>query len=57
MSGRWVALIAGSYLLGSLSFSLVVVWLLKRADVRRLGSGNAGATNVLMLKASYWLGL
>jgi len=47
VNGRWVALLAGSYLLGSISFSLVVVYALKRADVRRIGSGNAGATNVL----------
>lgn len=47
MSPRWLGLVAGSYLLGSLSFSLAVVWLLQRADVRKLGSGNAGATNVL----------
>lgn len=47
MTGRWALLLAGSYLLGSLSFSLMVVWLLQRADVRRMGSGNAGATNVL----------
>jgi glycerol-3-phosphate acyltransferase PlsY len=40
-------LVAGSYLLGSLSFSLVVVWVLRRVDLRTLGSGNAGATNVL----------
>jgi len=44
---RWIGLVTGSYLLGSLSFSLAVVWLLQRADVRKLGSGNAGATNVL----------
>lgn len=47
MTTRWIGLVAGSYLLGSLSFSLAVVWLLRRADVRKLGSGNAGATNVL----------
>jgi glycerol-3-phosphate acyltransferase PlsY len=40
-------LLAGSYLAGSISFSLVVVWLLRRVDLRTLGSGNAGATNVL----------
>ncbi len=44
---RWTALLAGAYLLGSVSFSLVVVWFLKRVDVRTLGSGNPGATNVL----------
>ena len=47
MNPRWLGLVAASYLLGSLSFSLVVVWILHRADVRKLGSGNAGATNVL----------
>jgi glycerol-3-phosphate acyltransferase PlsY len=47
MNPEWIALVAGSYLLGSLSFSLAIVWLLKRADLRGLGSGNAGATNVL----------
>jgi glycerol-3-phosphate acyltransferase PlsY len=44
---RWVAVIAGSYLLGSVSFSLLVVWLLERVDLRTVGSGNPGATNVL----------
>lgn len=44
---RWVALVLGSYLLGSISFSLAIVWFLRRTDVRTLGSGNAGATNVL----------
>jgi glycerol-3-phosphate acyltransferase PlsY len=43
----WVAVLAGSYLLGSLSFGLIVVWVLRRVDLRTLGSGNAGATNVL----------
>ena len=47
MIARWLVLVGASYLLGSLSFSLLVVWLLKHADVRKLGSGNAGATNVL----------
>jgi glycerol-3-phosphate acyltransferase PlsY len=42
-----LALLAASYLLGSLSFSLIVVWVLRRVDLRTLGSGNAGATNVL----------
>lgn len=36
-----------AYLVGSLSFSLVVVWAMRRVDLRTLGSGNAGATNVL----------
>lgn len=40
-------LIVGSYLLGSISFSLLVVRWLEGTDIRSLGSGNAGATNVL----------
>jgi glycerol-3-phosphate acyltransferase PlsY len=44
---RWLWLFAGAYLLGSISFSLLVVWLRDRVDVRTLGSGNPGATNVL----------
>lgn len=47
MNQHWLALLLAAYLLGSLSFSLVVVWFLQRADVRKIGSGNAGATNVL----------
>lgn len=42
-----VLLVAGAYLLGSISWSVVLVWLLRGQDVRTLGSGNAGATNVL----------
>jgi glycerol-3-phosphate acyltransferase PlsY len=42
---RWLALVAGAYLLGSVSFSYVIVRVLTGCDVRALGSGNAGATN------------
>jgi len=44
---RALGLLVGAYCLGSVSFSLVVVWVLRRVDVRTLGSGNPGATNVL----------
>ena len=50
---RWVALLVGSYLLGSISFGLAVYWLLERGDIRRVGSGNPGATNV-MRTAGRW---
>ena len=40
------AIISG-YLLGSLSFSIIIIHLLKGVDIRKYGSGNAGMTNVL----------
>ena len=36
-----------AYLLGSISFSYLVTYKLKGIDIRRYGSGNAGATNTL----------
>lgn len=45
MTALLVALAA--YLLGSVSFAVVVVRLLQGRDLRAFGSGNAGATNVL----------
>ncbi|HEX3554508.1 MAG TPA: glycerol-3-phosphate 1-O-acyltransferase PlsY [Thermoanaerobaculia bacterium] len=46
-AGLSVSLVAGAYLLGSISFSVVIVKLIQGLDVRTVGSGNAGATNVL----------
>ena len=40
-------LLVASYLLGSVSFSILVVRLIAHKDIRDEGSGNAGATNVL----------
>lgn len=45
--GQAVAIIAGAYLLGSVSFSVVLVKLVQGLDVRTVGSGNAGATNAM----------
>jgi len=45
--GRGLALIAAAYLLGSVSFSFLIVKIKEGKDVRSVGSGNAGATNVL----------
>jgi glycerol-3-phosphate acyltransferase PlsY len=47
VSGGAALLLVASYLLGSVSFSVLVVRLHRRQDLRELGSGNAGATNVL----------
>ena len=40
-------LIAGGYLMGSLSSAIIICRLLGRPDPRSQGSGNPGATNVL----------
>ena len=44
---RGLALVAAAYLLGSVSFSFLVVKIKEGKDVRSVGSGNAGATNVM----------
>ena len=46
---NWAAalLVVAGYLLGSLSFALLLVRWRTGADIRKEGSGNAGATNVL----------
>ena len=43
---NFIAMIVLSYLLGSLPTSIIAGKLLKGIDIRKEGSGNAGATNV-----------
>ncbi len=48
----WAALVAGCYLLGSISWSYLIVRRLHGVDVRSVGSGNAGAANVLRVSGA-----
>lgn len=38
---------AAGYLIGSISFSIIITKAFRKEDIRKYGSGNAGATNVL----------
>lgn len=42
-----VLAIVASYLIGSISFSFIIAKFVKGIDIRKYGSGNAGATNTL----------
>lgn len=50
MQNCWLSMlltIVISYLLGSISFAIIITKLFSGKDIRSFGSGNAGATNVL----------
>jgi glycerol-3-phosphate acyltransferase PlsY len=44
---KYILVIAGSYLLGSLNFSIIISKYANGSDIRGFGSGNAGITNYL----------
>jgi len=46
--------LAVSYLLGSIPFGFIAVYLVKKKDIRSLGSGNIGATNVTRVLGKEW---
>lgn len=50
LQNSWLALIliaVGAYLIGSMNWAIILTRVFKKADIRQVGSGNAGATNVL----------
>ncbi len=44
---QFLILMSVAYLLGSIPFGFLLVWLVRKEDIRAKGSGNIGATNVL----------
>lgn len=45
----WIGAILSSYLLGSIPTGYLMVKMLKGIDIREMGSGNVGATNVIRI--------
>ena len=49
-------ILLSAYLIGSIPFGLIIVWLLTGKDIRKVESGRTGATNA-MRAAGFWAGL
>lgn len=56
-AGGLIGILAGAYILGSVPFGLLFGRAGAGVDVRRIGSGNIGATNVLRAAGKLWAGL
>jgi acyl phosphate:glycerol-3-phosphate acyltransferase len=54
MVPAYLGIAAVAYLLGSIPFGLILVRVVKGEDVRRIGSGNIGATNVARALGKGW---
>ena len=50
-----IVTVIAAYLIGSINFAVIFAKMFLKKDVRELGSGNAGATNV-MRNAGFWPG-
>jgi glycerol-3-phosphate acyltransferase PlsY len=51
-----IGALLGSYIIGSIPFGLIIVWLVKKKDIRTEHSGRTGGTNV-MRSAGFLAGL
>jgi len=49
---KWVVVVVAGYLLGSIPVGFLFVWRLRGVDLRQVGSGRTGGTNVL--RAAGW---
>ncbi len=50
----WIIVVAASYIAGSIPFGLLIAKLVAGTDIRNVGSGNIGATNVARTLGAKW---